>query len=75
MEEIIELTGSPETAYTTFLYVVENLFNWDENGRGKSTSVSCNANTAVLSIMKVISFKGKIGIFFSISQWALQLEL
>lgn len=33
MEEIIELTGSPETAYTTFLYVVENLFNWDENGR------------------------------------------
>lgn len=37
MEEIIELTGSPETAYTTFLYVVENLFNWDENGRGESS--------------------------------------
>ena len=35
MEEIIELTGSPETAYSTFLYVVENLFNWDGSGRGE----------------------------------------
>lgn len=35
MEEIIELTGSPETAYTTFLYVVENLFSWNENGGGQ----------------------------------------
>lgn len=35
MEEIIELTGNPETAYTTFLYVVENLFNWDGNGIGE----------------------------------------
>ena len=35
MNEIIELTGSPESAYTTFLYVVENMFTWDENGQGK----------------------------------------
>lgn len=33
MEEIIDLTGNPETAYSTFLYVVENLFNWDGSGR------------------------------------------
>ena len=35
MNEIIELTGSPESAYSTFLYVVENMFTWDESGRGK----------------------------------------
>lgn len=35
MNEIIELTGSPESAYTTFLYVVENMFTWDENGQGE----------------------------------------
>lgn len=40
MEEIIELTGSPETAYSTFLYVVENLFNWDGSGTGKIISGS-----------------------------------
>lgn len=35
MEEIVDLTGNPETAYDTFLYVMENLFNWDGSGRGE----------------------------------------
>ena len=34
MNKIIGLTGSPESAYSTFLYVVQNMFSW-ENGRGK----------------------------------------
>ena len=43
MNKIIELTGSPESAYSTFLYVVQNMFSWDENGRGKAVdNMSCN---------------------------------
>ena len=34
MNKIIELTGAPESAYSTFLYVVQNMFSWDENGQG-----------------------------------------
>ena len=34
MREIVQLTGSPETAFTMFHDVVRNLFEWDEQGGG-----------------------------------------
>lgn len=34
MEEIVGLTESPEEARSTFLDVVQNLFEWDADGRG-----------------------------------------
>lgn len=64
MNEIIELTGSPESAYSTFLYVVENMFTWDENGRGKlgvsippSSKLMSRAEQTQDSILKVIISK------------------
>lgn len=35
MKEIIELTGSPETAFRMFSDVVKNLFEWNEQGGGE----------------------------------------
>ncbi|KAL5475631.1 hypothetical protein EMCRGX_G025473 [Ephydatia muelleri] len=35
MEEIVELTGTPEKAFAIFSDVVKNLFEWDENGLPK----------------------------------------
>lgn len=35
MQEIIELTGSPESAFHMFSDVVKNLFEWDQQGGAK----------------------------------------
>lgn len=35
MKEIIELSGSPETAFAMFSDVVKNLFEWDSQEGGK----------------------------------------
>ena len=37
MKEIIELTGSPETAFAMFSDIVRNLFEWDSQGGGKKS--------------------------------------
>ena len=34
MEEIVQLTGSPESAFAMFHDIVRNLFEWDESGGG-----------------------------------------
>lgn len=35
LDEIVQLTGSPEKAFSMFYDIVKNLFEWDENGGGK----------------------------------------
>ena len=40
MEEIVELTGTPEKAFAIFSDVVKNLFEWDENGLRKFLTLS-----------------------------------
>lgn len=34
LKEIVELTGSPESAFKMFTEVARNLFEWDEQGGG-----------------------------------------
>lgn len=35
LDEIVQLTGSPEKGFSMFYEIVKNLFEWDENGGGK----------------------------------------
>ena len=40
MEEIVQLTGSPDRAYGIFVDVVKHVFDWDESsGRGSVYSI------------------------------------
>ncbi len=36
MEELVQLTGTPERAFSMFSEIVKQLFEWDETGRGES---------------------------------------
>ena len=64
IKEIIELSGTPETAFSIFSDVVKNLFEWDSQDGGKTFTHAFTCMHVCLSLMSTSRLQLAIYVIF-----------
>lgn len=54
LDEIVQLAGSPDEAFSSFSTVVRSVFDWDENGI-REWLIDCLQQLLVMSILFILS--------------------